>query len=187
MSIGGGAPRRPRDVGTEEHVPPPTTEELTVSHAALDGASPKKLIHFVHQTQEARISLTENFDSRFSDLVTAGKGEEYPQLVEQFKALYAACDVSLETIATRLASIPAGQAASKVVTSIVLEERSRADAHLQVQVMRQHKSVAGAAGEEGVADTAEALAMVEANEKSHISKIAELEEELRAEAADMDD
>jgi len=29
--------------------------------------------------------------------------------------------------------------------------------------------------------------MVEANEKSHISKIAELEEELRAEAADMDD
>ena len=29
---------------------------------------------------------------------------------------------------------------------------------MQVQVMRQHKSVAGAAGEEGVADTAEVSA-----------------------------
>jgi hypothetical protein len=187
----------------------------------LNGADAKKLIHFVHEAQEARVALTHNFDSRFSDLVTAGKGDEYPQLVDRFKALYAACDASLETIATRLAAMPSASSASKIVTSIVREERSRFDAHLQVggrfcpcvppesmwslqrahlrrscapepcerlpgsggapqrlcqtplssgsstrpcpaspqvQVMRQHKSVAGAAGDEGVASTAEVRA-----------------------------
>jgi len=147
----------------------------------------KKLIHFVHQAQEARLALTANMESRFSDLVTAGKAGEYPHLVEQFKALYDACDATLETLATRLAAAAGGKAASKIVTSIVLEERSRGDAHLKVQVMRQHKSVAGAAGEAGVASTAEALAMVEANEKAHIVSISELQDELRAEAADLDE
>jgi hypothetical protein len=133
MMIGGGAPRaRAKAPGTEESLAPPTVDELTIPASMLNDASAKKLIHFVNEVQEARVALTQNFDSRFSDLVTAGKGEDYPQLVDQFKNLYAACDASLEDIATNLAAMPSAGAASKMVTAIVLEERSRADAHLQV-------------------------------------------------------
>eukprot|EP00962_Isochrysis_galbana_P002395 scaffold637_cov118-Isochrysis_galbana.AAC.10 len=141
------APRaRAKVPGTEESRAPPTVEELTIPDSMLNGASAQKLIRFVHEVQEARVALTQNFDSRFSDLVTAGKGDDYPQLVEQFKVLYAACDASLETIATRLAATPSAGAASKMVTSIVLEERSRADAHLQVGAAPTRACRLGACG-----------------------------------------
>jgi len=57
----------------------------------------------------------------------------------------------------------------------------------QVQVTRQHKSVAGAPDEEEAAEARAALEGAEAAEMGYVETIRELLEELTAEAADCED
>lgn len=99
-------------------------------HIAASGA--RELMQLVQESQRARLALAANFESRFEDLVTEGAASGYPALVEQFRPLFAACDATLEALATALAGREGGAAASRLVTSLVREERMRHDAHLKV-------------------------------------------------------
>mmetsp|Transcript_29671 Transcript_29671/g.94740 ORF Transcript_29671/g.94740 Transcript_29671/m.94740 type:complete len:191 (-) Transcript_29671:300-872(-) len=173
--------------GSAERRPPPTVEDLMFERPHIAASEAKELMQLVQESQRARLALAANFESRFEDLVTEGAASGYPALVEQFRPLFAACDATLEALATALAGREGGAAASRLVTSLVREERMRHDAHLKVQVTRQHKSVAGAPDEEEAAEARAALEGAEATEMGYVETIRELLEELTAEAADCED
>ena len=118
--------------GSAERRPPPTVEDLMFERPHIAASGARELMQLVQESQRARLALAANFESRFEDLVTEGAASGYPALVEQFRPLFAACDATLEALATALAGREGGAAASRLVTSLVREERMRHDAHLKV-------------------------------------------------------
>ena len=61
-------------------------------------SSTLELCTAVQKISQSFLALSELFESRFGDLVTAGRASEYPPLVDEFKLLFAAASGNLARI-----------------------------------------------------------------------------------------
>lgn len=179
-----------RGAGVRPAVAPPTpsegpsADELEVPPDVIAASTAVELVKLVQRVQEARLAVTERFQSRFEDLVTAGQAADYKGLVDRFRPRYAAVDDSLERIAVALS--PAHGMLASLVRGIIKREAARLDLALEEQVLRQNLSLLGP----DEPDRPELKGRVGALQK----KLAETEgaiheglEELRCEAADIED
>ena len=161
----------------------PTPQQLAIPQEKLDHATPYTLATFAFTAQEQRVALNDLFDAEFETIVTNGKPHEYPVLVESFKLKYQACSDNLENIASRLESL--GSAAmAKIVRNVVSAESARQAMWLQVQVLKQHLSVASLGDDERPklkADLQAAKQVVD----GHVEVINEALEELRCEMSEL--
>ena len=94
------APSRPRQPEPAQDTGP-SPEYLRIPSSVLAAAGPSELVGAVLQSQESRVGVTALFDSAFEDLVTAGRADDYPALVDRFKLNYAAISENF-SVAPRL-------------------------------------------------------------------------------------
>lgn len=159
----------------------PEAEHLLLPAARLTAASPSELVGLVRNVQEARIELSWTFTSRYQDLVTAGRAEEYPMLVDRFSQKFAACQSSLEMISKALASHPF---VSSLVSKVATEESKRLEIQLDLQVLEQRLSLLGL-DDPDHADLKQKVALKRGALKTCGEHIFETLEELQCEAADL--
>ena len=149
----------------------------------IAGASPAERAGFVHKVQEARLQVTEVFTSRFQDLVTAGRAADYPPLVDRFKLKFDACQQSLERISEALSAQPI---VAGLVRNVAREESKRLELQLELQVLEQNLSMLGL-DDPDQPDLKEKVLAKRKALKECVEGIYEVLEELRGEAADMED
>ena len=125
------------------------------------------------------------FDDAFERLVTVGQADAYPACVERFKPKFAAIDADLERIAMRCDSRNQ-QPLSGLVRSIIREERKRLEAKLAEQVLRQRYSISELDDEDRPA-IKQRLQKTSAELAERAAAVEEALEELRAEAADIEE
>ena len=127
--------------------------------------------------------LSELFESRFGDLVTVGDADAYGPLVVQFKALFGAVASDLERVQAALQQHALPLLAAMVRT-VERAEGRRLTIELERQVLRQRLS---RGDEEGQAALHVRLEETREAQQTCIDEIREALEELRAEAADLDE
>lgn len=116
-------------------------------------------------------------------MVTAGRASEYPALVDRFKPKFAACQSSLERIAAALSSEPV---VAGLVGKVAREEGKRLDMQLELQVQEQHLSLLGL-DDPDQPELKQAVIAKRKALKDCTDGIYEILEELRCEAADIED
>ena len=174
---GGGAKPKPHPPAPPK--PTPSVDDLT---APTEGCSARELLRIVQKNNGAVLQLSELFESRFADLVTEGRADEYAPLCETFKPLFGACSANLSRVEAALAA-PQPALASMVKTCRVAEER-RFELELQRQVLRQRMS---RAEDEEQQELRKQLKAVEAEQGGRVEVIRETLEELRAEEYDLEE
>jgi hypothetical protein len=184
LARGAGArPALPPAPGPDEG---PAAEELAIPADVLAAAPPAELVRLVHKSQEARVTLAERFDDVFEHLVTGGKADEYHGLVERFRARFDALADNVERARARIEVAPAGALMAGMIGRINDQERRRLEMQLELQVLRQRLSISRASGLVKEGEKAR-VAEVEGAIKACQGAIFEALEELREEAADLDD
>mmetsp|Transcript_39338 Transcript_39338/g.82532 ORF Transcript_39338/g.82532 Transcript_39338/m.82532 type:complete len:183 (-) Transcript_39338:706-1254(-) len=182
MLSGGSKPLAPLGAPPEQFEPEP--EDLRLPDGALEGVTASGLLRAVQRVQESRLELHVLLEDRYEELVTQGKADEYPTLVERFNAKYAVCSENLEALASALAAASQPKLGERVRQLRALED-SRQPLWLEVQVLRQHMSMTSP--DDPMKKELEvklAKARIAVQEK--IDSINETLEELRCEAADLD-
>lgn len=163
----------------------PSVDDLTLPEAQIRDAGVRTLISLVQKAQQLRVATFGNFDDAFERLVTVGDADGYPACVERFKPKFAALDSNLERCAMRLDALQQAPCGT-LVRSITRNERLRFEAKCDEQVLRQRLSLTELESEERpdlkskVQAKSEALA-------AHAMAVEEALEELRAEAADVEE
>tara|TARA_B110001452_G_scaffold46949_1_gene35912 strand:- start:59 stop:520 length:462 start_codon:yes stop_codon:yes gene_type:complete len=147
------------------------------------GTSTIELCTAVQKVSQSVLALSELFESRFGDLVTAGRASEYPPLVDEFKALFAAASSNLERIHAALDKRGLSMVAGLVRTVQRKEER-RLAIELERQVLRQRLS---RAEEEEQVAIRERLRETQKEQDGCVEEVREALEEIRAEAADLEE
>lgn len=161
----------------------PDADELRIPDKMLNSASPLKLVTLVQQSQEHRIATAARFEDLFEHLVTGGRADEYSALCDRFKTRFDAITHNLDAIAERLSGEPALAAMVKAVNSA---EARRLQLQLELQVVRQRLSLAESESEEAIGGKQRVQAL-EASIGQITNKIYESLDELRCEAADLED
>lgn len=157
-------------------------EDLLVPQHVVDAATPTELVRYVHKVQEARLQVLNTFESRFQDLVTAGRAAEYPPLVERFKPKFGACRTSLERISSALAPY---KVVASLVQKVANKEDERLDIQLELQVLEQHLSLLSIDHPDHP-ELKQKVASKRSALKQCNESIFEALEELRCEAADIE-
>ena len=156
---------------------------MAIPDDIMNGASASKLVSLVQQSQEHRIKVAQRFDDLYEHLVTGGRADEYTALCDRFKARFDAIADNLERVAARLSSEPV---LANMVKAVNAEETRRLELQLELQVIRQRHSVAEAESEEALGGK-HRVQTLEAAIGKLTAKIYEQLEELRCEAADLED
>ncbi len=181
MLARGAAPRPAIPLEPPKEGPGPA--ELSIPDEVIKEASPSKLVALVQQSQEHRIKVAATFDDLFEHLVTGGRADEYAALCERFVERFKAIADNLERAATGLAAEPA---LAQMVKTVNAEEARRLELQLELQVTRQRLSVAEAESDEAQGGK-HRVQILEAALATTTGKIYETLEELRCEAADLED
>lgn len=160
----------------------PSVDDLTMP---LDEGSTStlELCTAVQKVSQSVLALSELFESRFGDLVTAGRASEYPPLVDEFKALFAAASGNLERIHAALEKRGLPVVAG-LVRTVQRSEESRLTIELERQVLRQRLS---RGEEEEQVALRERLRETQKEQDGCVEEIREALEEIRAEAADLEE
>ena len=197
--LSGNAPARPQPAPAPSD-PTPSVEDLTVD---VEGKTAFALCRVVQNASEVflysnpnpdpgpnpspplqvSLRLSELFESRFGDLVTVGDAAAYGPLVEEFKALFGTVAANLQRVQTALKQ----QALPLLATMVRTVERAegqRLTIELERQVLRQRLS---RGEEEEQAALRVRLKATREAQQGCIDEIREALDELRAEAADLDD
>ena len=161
----------------------PSAEELAAPISDSDSAA--SLLRSVQRTQEVRIAVAERFEELFEFLVTGGRADEYSGLVTRFKARFEALSGNLERAAALLDAAKQAPLA-RLVRGIAREEAAHLDEALKVQVLRQRLSVCEAESE-AAAGLKKQLAAAGAAVAARREAVFESLEELRCEAADLEE
>ena len=161
----------------------PSVEELTLPQDALGSASDADLFRFFFAHQTARIELITFFDDAFEHLVTDGRADDYPGLVQRFKSKFAVIDQNIERIAAKLGGL--GPVIPNLMRAVLTEEKARLDLKCEEQVLRQHLSTTNLEDDARPA-LKQKVASVTASLSAKAAKVEESLEELRAEQADLE-
>ena len=160
-------------------------DECTLPEKDIRDTKARGLILLVSKVQQLRVGIFDYFDDAFERLVTVGDAEGYPACVERFKPKFTALDGDLERCAMRLDALQQAPLGT-LVRGIIRIERIRFDAKCEEQVLRQRLSLTELDSDErpalktSVVQKTAALA-------AEAAKVEEALEELRAEAADLDE
>jgi len=163
----------------------PSADDLAVPNQMMRTAGTRDLLQIVQRTEQMRISVTAALDDAFERLVTQGNADGYHPMIERFRPKFAALDGNLVNCSTRLDSNSAPMLAG-LVRKIIKEETLRLDTKLEEQVLRQRLSLTDLDADDRPALKSR-LQEVEISLKTSGATIEEALEELRAEAADLDD
>jgi len=150
-------------------------------------ASASQLVALVQQSQEKRIQVAATFDDQFEHLVTAGRADDYAALCERFMERFRAIAGNLDRAGSALAAGSVhGDALAQMVRAINAEEARRLELQLELQVTRQRLSLSEAESEEAQGGK-QRVTTLEGALSTSTGKIYEALEELRCEAADLED
>lgn len=161
----------------------PSADELTMPVARTD--SPAALVRSVQRSQEVRVAVAVRFEEIFEFYVTAGRADDYQGLVARFNARFEALSSNLERAAAALETAKQPPLA-RLVRSVAREEAAHLEAALQVQVLRQRLSVSDSESESH-AEIKQVLQVAQARVSKSREAIFETLDELRCEAADLDE
>ena len=161
----------------------PSEHDLVMPGDLISEASAMRVVQLVAQVQEHRISLSALFEDKYEDLVTAGAAEKYQALVERFKAKNDVLTQNLARLEQRLRDLGHGDIAS-ILGRVASFEAKRWGLSCDLQTLRQQHSVADM-------DTRDELSEQVATTSKRLqhaqSAVQEAMEELRCEAADLDE
>lgn len=161
----------------------PTADELSIPAEVLDAASSTKLVALVQQSQTQRINVAQKFEDVFEILVTGGRADEYTALCDRFSTRFGALSRNLEMCAARLSGEPA---LATMVQDVNASEAKRLELQMELQVVRQRLSLAEVESEDAAGGKQRVTAL-EGELKALTGQIYESLEELRCEAADLED
>ena len=163
------------------------TDSLLIPDAVVAASPPQELLRLVQKSQQARVHVAADFDDKYEHLVTGGRADEYPSLVERFQAKFAAITSNLDRAAAKLtAGVPGGAMVAGMITKVNDTEARRLELQLELQVLRQRLSISTVEGAMLAQEKAR-VKEVEASIKQLAGSVFETLEELAAEAADLDD
>jgi hypothetical protein len=175
---------KPKDEVEAPQPEGPSVESLEIPQADIEASGTVALLQLVQRAQQMRIRLFSTFDDAFEMLVTHGKADEYPGLVDRFKLKFAAIDDTQTRVCDRLQAMQPALVA--MVKTVIREEQSRLMAKLDEQVLRQHLSTTDLESDERPG-LKRRLQDVSASLASRAAAVEEALEELRCEMADLDD
>ncbi len=165
----------------------PSAAELLIPDDVMKEASASQLVALVQQSQEKRIQVAATFDDQFEHLVTAGRADDYAALCERFMERFRAIADNLDRAGSALAAGSVhGDALAQMVRAINAEEARRLELQLELQVTRQRLSLSEAESEEAQGGK-QRVKTLEGALSTSTGKIYEALEELRCEAADLED
>ena len=118
-------------------------------------------------------SLITFFDDAFEHLVTDGRADDYPGLVQRFKSKFSVIDQNIERIAAKL-----GGLIPNLMRAVLTDEKARLDLKCEEQVLRQHLSTTDLEDDARPA-LKQKVASVTASLSAKAAKVEESLEELR--------
>lgn len=132
--------------------------------------------------------MAKRFDDLFEHLVTGGRADEYPALVDRFKARFDALTNNLDEVAAALEKKKtlSPPSLAPTVRSINKNEGRRLSKQLELQVLRQRLSITDAEGAEREDEKAR-VKDVEDELSTLGASIYDALEDIRAEVADLDE
>ena len=163
----------------------PSAEDLIMPERQIRDTGARDLLGLISRIQGLRVSVYKFFDDAFERLVTVGDAEGYPACVDRFRAKFQALDSDLERIAMRLDGLKQAPLGT-LVRGVIRSERTRYEAKCDEQVLRQRLSLTEVESEEH-ASLKQQVKKVQSTLATRAEAVEEALEELRAEAADMEE